>query len=51
VLEQSIVAHKFRTVDSEGSQHFWLSPSGLLLQMQMGDGKIILSNYQGQELK
>src|SRR5215467_3778890 len=51
VLEQSIVAHKFRTVDSEGSQHFWLSPFGLLLQMQMGDGRIVLSGYQGQELK
>jgi len=51
VLEQSIVAHRFRTVHSEESQDFWLSPSGLLLQMQMGEGKIVLSGYQGQPLK
>jgi len=51
VLEQSIVAHRFRTVHSEESQDFWLSPSGLLLQMQMGEGKIVLSGYQGQALK
>jgi len=52
ILNQQILAHKFQLIEEDDPpQSVWLSSSGLLLQMQMGEGKIILSNYQGQALK
>lgn len=51
VMNQQILADKFQiTDDDDRPQNFWLSSSGLLLQLDMGDVKIVLRNYQGTPL-
>ncbi|MGA7850554.1 MAG: hypothetical protein WCA13_15720 [Terriglobales bacterium] len=53
ILGQKLLAHKFRLVDPEtgAEQEFWVSESGLLLSMKMGEGRVIsLTQYQGPSL-
>jgi hypothetical protein len=53
VLNQKILAHKFQDIpehpgDPEEPTMYWLSPSGLLLQVAEKSGvSLILSDYRG----
>lgn len=55
ILGQKILAYKFRLVDPknpERAQDFWMSESGILLSMTLGQGgaRINLTEYQGPSL-
>ena len=56
VLGQKLLAHKFRLADpknADATQQFWVSESGILLCMTIGEGgsmRITLTQYEGPPL-
>jgi hypothetical protein len=55
VLGQKLLAHKFRLAAAKNAdaQEFWMSESGILLSMTLGEGghmRITLTQYEGPPL-
>ena len=54
ILKQRVLAHKFRGKDRKLANEelrYWLSQSGLLLRLKLGDVAIELTNYDGPGLQ